>query len=145
MFKSYYLVDFFQNQKWRYFDFEKNWLKNDQTLIKVKLRLKLVTCLIMTANLLLHMRQRALDIIIFLTPSIIAARLFENDNRASKFVMNICDNFLYVYNNYGFNMHKLHIYRLGIVSISLIVTCKSLIFVNIMCFNDLIFDFLELK
>ena len=59
MFKSYYLVDFFQNQKWRYFDFEKNWLKNDQTLIKVKLRLKLVTCLIMTANLLLHMRQRA--------------------------------------------------------------------------------------
>ena len=43
--KSYYLVDIFQNQTWHHFDFEKNWLKNDQIFIEVTLRLKLVVCM----------------------------------------------------------------------------------------------------
>ena len=50
MFKSYYLVDFVHNQRWCHFDFEQNLLKNDQILIEVTLRLKLVICLIMTTN-----------------------------------------------------------------------------------------------
>ena len=85
--------------------------------------------------------------------SIIAAKLYKNHNRASELAMNMCDNWLYVYNKYGFIMHKLHAYRLGIISMvfgfkdyqCFIVTCKSLIFVNIVCYGDLIFDFLELK
>ena len=44
MFKSYYLVDSFQNQRSRYFDFEQNWWKNDQILIEATLRLELVIC-----------------------------------------------------------------------------------------------------
>ena len=53
--------------------------------------------------------------------------------------MNICDSLLYVCNNYGFIMHKLDVYRLGIVSMIfdfkdsqyfIDLTCKSLIFVN---------------
>ena len=55
MLTSYYLV-VFQNQRWRHFDFEQNWLKNDQMLIEVNLRLKLVIYLTMTTNLLIHMR-----------------------------------------------------------------------------------------
>ena len=56
MFKSYYSVDFFENQRWRHFDFEQTWLKNDQILIEVNLRLKLFICLIMTTFLLIQMR-----------------------------------------------------------------------------------------
>ena len=43
--------------------------------------------------------------------------LCKNDNRASEFAMNICDNLFYVHNNYGFIMYKFHAYRLGILSI----------------------------
>ena len=37
--------------------------------------------------------------------------LYKYDNRASEFVMNICDNLLHVYKNCGFIMRKLHAYR----------------------------------
>ena len=55
--------------------------------------------------------------LLHLFASIITAKLNKNDNRASELVINICDNLPYVYNNYGFVMHKLHAYILGLVSI----------------------------
>ena len=78
-------------------------------LIDVTLKLKRVICLIM-----------ALGIILLVTPfaSIIAAKLYENDNRAFEFFMNFCDNLLYLYNNYGCMMHNLHGHRLGMVSMN---------------------------
>ena len=52
--------------------------------------------------------------------SIIAAKLYKNHNRALELTMNMRDNWLYVYNKYGFIMHKLHAYRLGIISMALL-------------------------
>ena len=59
MFKFCYLADFFQNQTLCHFGFEQNLVKNDQILIEVTLRLKIDICLIMTTDLLLHMRYQA--------------------------------------------------------------------------------------